>query len=61
VLNKIDLLPMDERDARCDEIIDQIGWDRSQPYFKISGLAKENTERMMQAIMAHIKALKEEA
>lgn len=49
VLNKIDLLPADEVDAYCDDIVKRIGW--TGKVFKISGLSREGTEALMQEAM----------
>ncbi|MDA7742426.1 Obg family GTPase CgtA [Francisellaceae bacterium] len=53
VLNKLDMLQVDERDDICDDIIDRIQW--KGPVHKISGLAKINTENLMLAIMSSLK------
>lgn len=44
VLNKLDLLPDDERAETCDRIISELGW--SGPVFMISGYTGENTEEL---------------
>ncbi|EPB99990.1 GTPase CgtA [Litchfieldella anticariensis FP35 = DSM 16096] len=47
VLNKFDLLPEDEREARAKEIIEQLGWDG--PVFRIAAISGEGTQALVQA------------
>ncbi|MGH8306878.1 MAG: Obg family GTPase CgtA [Gammaproteobacteria bacterium] len=56
VLNKIDLLPSDEREARCKAIVTGLQW--TGPVFQISGLAGEGTRELCQKIMQHLEALR---
>ncbi|MAJ87789.1 MAG: Obg family GTPase CgtA [Cellvibrionales bacterium TMED148] len=49
VLNKIDLLPQNEVDDICQELIQNIGW--SGPVHKISGLTSEGIDGLCMAIM----------
>ncbi|RRQ21330.1 Obg family GTPase CgtA [Thiohalobacter thiocyanaticus] len=53
VLNKLDLLPGDERATRCDEIIAGLGWDG--PVFRISAATGEGTDDLVKAVMAHLE------
>lgn len=53
VLNKLDLLPEEEREQRCRNVVDALGWQG--PVFRISALAKEGTQALCYAIMAHIE------
>ncbi len=53
VLNKIDLLPADEVDARCDEIVAQLGW--TGRVFRISGLSHQGTEELTQEAMRYLE------
>ncbi|CBL43903.1 GTP-binding protein Obg [gamma proteobacterium HdN1] len=55
VLNKIDLLPEEEANARCEAIIEALGWQG--PVFRISASERIGTERLAQNIMVHIEAL----
>jgi GTP-binding protein len=55
VLNKLDLLPEDECEQRCQAVIDQLDWHG--PVFKISGLASRGTKALCAAIMDYIDAL----
>jgi GTP-binding protein len=52
VLNKIDLLPEDERDSRCQEIVDSLGWQG--PVFKIAAISKENTQPLISQIQEYL-------
>ena len=45
VLNKIDLLPDDERRARCDAIVETLGW--TGPVYAISAASGEGTRQLM--------------
>lgn len=52
VLNKVDLLPDDEVDARCQEVVDYLNWQG--PVFKMSGLASQGTKDLCAGIMDYI-------
>jgi GTP-binding protein len=49
VLNKVDLLAEDEREARCAEIANGLEWEG--PVYRISALSGQGTERLTQDIM----------
>ena len=49
VLNKIDRLPFDEVNERCQAIVDELGW--TAPVFKIAAINGEGTRALMFAIM----------
>jgi GTP-binding protein len=53
VLNKIDLLPEDEADTRCREIVRRLRW--KGPVFRISGATGQGTKELMQAVMRHVE------
>ncbi len=59
VLNKLDLLPEEEREQVCVDIINRLGWQG--PVYQLSALAKEGTERLTQDIMVHLEQQREEA
>lgn len=42
ILNKIDMLPEEEREARCQAVIDQLNW--TAPVFKVSAMAHLGTQ-----------------
>jgi len=55
VLNKIDQLPADEADKLCKDIVRRLRWKGR--VFKISGLAREGTDGLCQAIMTRLEEL----
>jgi len=58
LLNKMDLLPEEEREARCQEIIEGLDWQG--PIFRVSGLQREGTEALCFAIMQRLEELGKE-
>lgn len=58
VLNKVDMVPEDEREAHCQAIIDELGWEG--PVFRISALSGEGTKPLSQAVMRWIEERAEE-
>ncbi|MBJ6610983.1 MAG: GTPase ObgE [Candidatus Thiothrix moscowensis] len=52
VLNKIDILPPEEREARCQEIVDGLGW--TGPVFRISAATSEGTKDLCFHIMQYL-------
>ncbi|MGA2553039.1 MAG: Obg family GTPase CgtA [Burkholderiaceae bacterium] len=64
VLNKLDMIPGDEREARIDDFVQRLGW--KGPVFSISALTHEGCDRLVLAIQGELerrrgKALAEEA
>lgn len=58
VLNKVDLLPEEERDAAAKAIIDELGWkDR---WFTASAISRDGTWPIMLAVMAFFDRQKQE-
>jgi len=55
ILNKVDLLPADEADQRCKDIVRRLRW--KGPVHRISGLAHQGTEALCQAIMRRLEEL----
>lgn len=55
ILNKIDLLPPEEVDARCNDIIDRLEWKGR--VFRISGLAREGTDFLAQEAMNYLEGV----
>lgn len=53
VLNKLDLVEEEEREARCQAIIDELQWEG--PIFKISAINRDGTFALSCAIMEHIE------
>lgn len=57
VLNKIDLLPEEEREARCREIVERLDW--SGPVFHICAIKGEGTKELTYKIMEHLEQRRE--
>ena len=58
MLNKLDLLPADERRARVEEIAAACGWNG--PAYGISALVKEGVETLARDCMRHLEARRRE-
>lgn len=54
VLNKMDMLPAEERQAKVQDFVERFGW--TGPVFEISALAHEGTEHLAQNIYRHVQA-----
>ncbi|WP_414729047.1 Obg family GTPase CgtA [Zhongshania aliphaticivorans] len=54
VLNKLDLIPEDEREARCQEVVDALGW--TGPVYKVSAITGTNTKSLCQDILQFVEA-----
>ncbi|MDP2524028.1 GTPase ObgE [Neptunomonas phycophila] len=52
VLNKIDMVPEEEREERCQSVIDALEWDG--PVYRISALAKEGLEPLLMDIQNYL-------
>ena len=59
VLNKTDLLPDDEVDAHCQQIVDGLGW--SGPTYRVSAATGAGTRTLVADIMTHIERQREQA
>ena len=59
VLNKLDMVPEEEREARVKDFIKRMRW--KGPAFKVSALAREGLDTMVQAIYEHVAAHKVQA
>jgi GTPase len=57
--NKVDLLPTDEAQKRCDDIIRKLRW--TGPVLRISGLAHQGTAELCQKIMSRLEQIDAEA
>ncbi|RBP29186.1 GTP-binding protein [Marinobacter pelagius] len=53
VLNKVDMIAEEDRDAHCQAIIDELGWEG--PVFRISAITGEGTKPLVQAVMRWIE------
>jgi GTP-binding protein len=58
LLNKIDLLPPEEVEARCQAVIDELNW--TGPVFRISALHRDGTAPLCGKIMDHVERVWEE-
>ena len=56
VLNKLDMVPADERDARVAVFVRRLRW--KGPVFRISALTREGCEPLMRAVYEHVKAVR---
>lgn len=59
LLNKLDLLPDEEREARVEAILRRLDW--KAPWFGLSALTGEGTRRICQEVMRALDAQREEA
>lgn len=59
VLNKLDMVPVEEREAKVKDFIKRMRW--KAPYFQVSALAREGLDPMVQAIYEHVAAHKVQA
>ena len=59
MLNKMDLLPEEEREQRCQDFIKAIGW--SGPVYYISAVNGEGCRVLTGALMNRLEELKEAA
>src|SRR5688500_4705413 len=55
VLNKVDLLPKDEAEQRCKDIVRRLRW--KGPVYRISGLARQGTDVLCRDIMKRLEEL----
>lgn len=54
VLNKVDLLPPDEADKHCKDIVRRLRW--KGPVYRISGLARQGTDELCKDVMKRLEA-----
>lgn len=52
LLNKLDLVPEDEREQRCKEVTDALNW--TGPVYQISAISKEGTQKISFDIMSFL-------
>lgn len=52
VLNKLDMVPEEEREARCQAVIDALDWQG--PVYRVSALSQQGTDEMMRDIQAFL-------
>jgi GTP-binding protein len=56
VLNKLDMVPADEREKRVKDFIKRFKW--KGPVFEISALTREGCEGLIHAVYQHVEKLK---
>lgn len=54
VLNKVDLIPQDQREARVQHLVNNLHWQG--PVFCISAITGEGTQTLVHSIMKHIES-----
>jgi GTP-binding protein len=59
VLNKLDMVPADERAARVKDFVKRLRW--KGPVFQISALAREGLDPLVQSIYEHVAAARQTA
>jgi len=57
VLNKIDLLPADEREAHCRRIVEALGVDG--PVYRVSAATGDGTRTLCADVMTHLERVRE--
>ncbi|CUB03902.1 Obg family GTPase CgtA [Marinomonas fungiae] len=57
VLNKLDMVPEDEREERCQAVIDALGWEGRT--YRISAIAAEGTEILCLDLMTALDEMRE--
>jgi GTPase len=55
ILNKVDLLPPDEAERVCKDIVRRLRW--KGPVYRISGLARQGTEKLCADIMKRLEEI----
>ena len=53
VLNKLDLIPEEEQQQRCQEVIDGLNWEG--PVYQISAINKSGVDQLCYDIMLHVE------
>jgi GTP-binding protein len=59
VLNKVDMLPPEQREARVRDIVRRLRY--KGPVFEISALTREGCERLVQKAYEHIESIRQQA
>jgi len=58
VLNKFDLVPAEEAEQRCRDVVEKLGWQG--PVFNIAAISKVGTSALSTAIMEYIEDRREQ-
>ncbi len=59
VLNKLDLIPEDEREQRCQAVLDQLDW--GGPVYRIAAISQQGTKALVGDIMNFIEERQQRA
>lgn len=59
IMNKVDLLPEEERQPRAEAVVKALDWQ--DPWYVVSAISKEGTWPIMQQVMAFFDSLREQA
>ncbi len=59
ILNKLDLMPADEADEHCNNIVEKLGW--TGRVYRISAASGQGTHKLITDIMNHLEKLAGEA
>lgn len=59
VLNKLDLIPEQEREQRCQAVLDQLDWDG--PVYRIAAISQQGTKALVGDIMKFIEQRQQQA
>ncbi len=54
VLNKLDLLPEDEREQRCADVVEQLDWQG--PVYRVCALSGDGTQQLCHEILEYLEA-----
>jgi len=54
VLNKVDLLPVEERAARCREVVERLQW--TGPVYEVAAISGDGTKELIGDIMTYLEA-----
>jgi GTPase len=54
VLNKVDLLPEEEREARCREVVERLQW--MGPVYEVAAISGDGTKKLVGDIMTYLEA-----
>ncbi len=55
ILNKVDLLPAEEADKLCKDIVRRLRW--KGPVYRISALARQGTQELSEAVMTRLEEI----
>jgi GTPase len=56
VLNKLDLVPEEEREARCQAVIDALQWQG--PIYRTAAISQQGTLQLVQDLMRHLEEMR---